>query len=190
MPKMSSYLVAMLVGDFVCREGSADGTAIRVCSTPDKLPLTGFALQAAEQASLVVDLAVADRERQMQLLASLPAVVDAARLGTARAEKLASKFGAPARTFAAVLADPDIDAVVNLTPPLAHLAVSLAALEAGKATFSEKPLGVELAEGRELGQELVSRHDEAFGIGKELLASVRAGWLEAMRADVGVERKL
>src|SRR5436190_826023 len=35
-PKMSTYLVATLVGDFVCRSGSADGTAIRICSTPDK----------------------------------------------------------------------------------------------------------------------------------------------------------
>jgi aminopeptidase N len=48
-PKMSTYLVAMLVGDFVCREGGADGIPIRICSTPDKLPLTGFALTAAEQ---------------------------------------------------------------------------------------------------------------------------------------------
>ena len=47
--KMSSYLVAMLVGDFVCRNGSADNIAVRVCSTPDKLPLTGFALEAAQQ---------------------------------------------------------------------------------------------------------------------------------------------
>ena len=30
----------------------------------------------------------------------------------------------------------------------------------------------------------------ASAIGQELLASVRAGWLEAMRTDVGVERKL
>jgi aminopeptidase N len=45
--RMSSYLVALLVGDFVCREGSADGTPIRVCSTPDKRDLTGFALEAA-----------------------------------------------------------------------------------------------------------------------------------------------
>ena len=37
-PKMSTYLVAMLVGDFVCRSGSADDIPIRVCSTPDKLP--------------------------------------------------------------------------------------------------------------------------------------------------------
>lgn len=47
-PKMSTYLVALLVGDFVCREGSSDGIAVRVCSTPDKLPLTAFALTAAE----------------------------------------------------------------------------------------------------------------------------------------------
>jgi cytosine/adenosine deaminase-related metal-dependent hydrolase len=47
-----------------------------------------------------------------------------------------------------------------------------------------------LAEGRERGAEIVARHDEGFRIGQELLASVRAGWLEAMRTDVGVERKL
>jgi puromycin-sensitive aminopeptidase len=48
-PKMSTYLVAMIVGDFVCRSGGADGTPIRVCSTADKLGLTAFALEAAEQ---------------------------------------------------------------------------------------------------------------------------------------------
>ena len=48
-PRMSSYLVALLVGDFVCREGASEGTPIRVCSTPDKRELTGFALEAATQ---------------------------------------------------------------------------------------------------------------------------------------------
>jgi len=48
-PKMSTYLVALAVGDFVCREGSADDIPIRVCATPDKRELTGFALEAAEQ---------------------------------------------------------------------------------------------------------------------------------------------
>src|SRR5678816_88213 len=48
-PKMSTYLVAMLVGDFVCRSGSADSVPVRVCSTPDKRALTGFALEAAQQ---------------------------------------------------------------------------------------------------------------------------------------------
>ena len=48
-PKMSTYLAAMLVGDFVCRDGSSDGIPIRICSTPDKLGLTAFALDAAQQ---------------------------------------------------------------------------------------------------------------------------------------------
>ncbi len=48
-PKMSTYLAAMLVGDFVCREGASDGIPIRVCSTPDKKGLTAFALEAAQQ---------------------------------------------------------------------------------------------------------------------------------------------
>src|SRR4051794_8048479 len=47
-----------------------------------------------------------------------------------------------------------------------------------------------LAEGRERGAEIVARHDEGFQIGQELLASLRAGWLAAMRTSVGVERKL
>jgi aminopeptidase N len=48
-PKMSTYLAAMLVGDFVCREGASDGIPIRICSTPDKRELTAFALEAAQQ---------------------------------------------------------------------------------------------------------------------------------------------
>jgi aminopeptidase N len=47
-PKMSTYLVALLVGDFVCRSGRAENVPIRVCTTPDKLPLTAFALEAAQ----------------------------------------------------------------------------------------------------------------------------------------------
>ena len=46
---MSTYLVALVVGDFTCREARAGGTPLRVCSTPDKKALTGFALEAAAQ---------------------------------------------------------------------------------------------------------------------------------------------
>jgi len=46
--KMSTYLVAMLVGDFRCIEGAADGTPIRVCSTGGMENLGRFALSAAE----------------------------------------------------------------------------------------------------------------------------------------------
>ena len=47
-PRMSTYLVAFQVGDFVCTRGSADGIPIGACSTPDKLPLTKLALESAE----------------------------------------------------------------------------------------------------------------------------------------------
>jgi aminopeptidase N len=47
-PMMSTYLVAWLVGDFACTEGKSDGVPIRACSTPDKVGLTRFALDAAK----------------------------------------------------------------------------------------------------------------------------------------------
>ncbi|HEV2965253.1 MAG TPA: M1 family metallopeptidase [Candidatus Angelobacter sp.] len=48
-PRMSTYLVAMAVGDFQCNEGQADGIPIRVCGTPDKKPLGEVALRYAEE---------------------------------------------------------------------------------------------------------------------------------------------
>jgi aminopeptidase N/puromycin-sensitive aminopeptidase len=48
-PRMSTYLVAFLVGDFKCSEGKSDGVPIRVCATPDKVGLTRFALGEAKQ---------------------------------------------------------------------------------------------------------------------------------------------
>src|SRR5262245_11088699 len=47
---MSTYLVAMLVGDFRCIAGAADGIPIRVCSTGGMENLGRFALSAAEAA--------------------------------------------------------------------------------------------------------------------------------------------
>jgi aminopeptidase N/puromycin-sensitive aminopeptidase len=47
-PKMSTYLVAFLVGDFQCTAGEQDGVALRVCSTPDKVALTSFAMDVAK----------------------------------------------------------------------------------------------------------------------------------------------
>jgi aminopeptidase N len=47
-PKMSSYLVALVVGDFECATGGMDGIPIRVCSTPDKVALTSVALESAQ----------------------------------------------------------------------------------------------------------------------------------------------
>ena len=47
-PRMSTYLVAFLVGDFECSAGEQDGVAIRVCSTPDKVALTPYGVDVAK----------------------------------------------------------------------------------------------------------------------------------------------
>jgi len=49
-----------------------------------------------------------------------------------------------------IIADPDIDAVLNLTIPAAHAEISLAALEAGKHVYSEKPFVADLVDGRRI----------------------------------------
>src|SRR4051812_46526941 len=82
----------------------------------------------------VISRAYAHTMRKLGFI-ELAACVDDA---PGRAEELATEFGARASTLGAVLQDPGIDAVVNLTPPLAHAAVSSVVLEAGKAGFSEK----------------------------------------------------
>ncbi len=47
-PRMSTYLLAFLVGDFQCLSGSSDGVPIRACATPDQVQYGAFALTAAE----------------------------------------------------------------------------------------------------------------------------------------------
>ncbi|HXA84468.1 MAG TPA: M1 family metallopeptidase, partial [Candidatus Dormibacteraeota bacterium] len=48
-PRMSTYLVALAVGDWQCLERTVDGTPIRVCAEPDKKQYGQFALEAAAQ---------------------------------------------------------------------------------------------------------------------------------------------
>ena len=62
----------------------------------------------------------------------------------------ASRYGVKALDPRRAARDPDIDLVINLTPPTAHAAVGQAVLAAGKHVYAEKPLGVTLEEGREL----------------------------------------
>jgi len=46
-PRISTYLVAMIVGDFSCREENVDGIPIRVCTVPEQYALTDYALRCA-----------------------------------------------------------------------------------------------------------------------------------------------
>jgi predicted dehydrogenase len=66
-----------------------------------------------------------------------------------RARDKAQQHGiANAWTVEELLASPEIDIVLNLTIPKAHEEVNLAALEAGKHVYAEKPLGINRIEGR------------------------------------------
>jgi aminopeptidase N/puromycin-sensitive aminopeptidase len=47
-PRMSTYLVAFLVGDFQCTSGESDGVQIRGCATPDKVALTPYSVEVAK----------------------------------------------------------------------------------------------------------------------------------------------
>jgi predicted dehydrogenase len=67
------------------------------------------------------------------------------------AETVAAEFGL--RAYASsrqLLEDPDVDVVVNITPPTAHAAVAAEALRAGKHVYVEKPMTATVAECEEL----------------------------------------
>jgi predicted dehydrogenase len=49
-----------------------------------------------------------------------------------------------------LLAHPDVEVVVNLTPPAMHAQVAMAAIAAGKSVYNEKPLATTVAAGREI----------------------------------------
>jgi predicted dehydrogenase len=79
------------------------------------------------------------------------AVVACADMLEERARSRAEDFGvAMVLTPEEAIAADDVDAILNLTPPQAHREVSMAALRAGKHVYSEKPLALSTAEGREL----------------------------------------
>jgi predicted dehydrogenase len=71
-------------------------------------------------------------------------VVTIGDLDTDRAAAQAAKYGvAQSGTAQSVLANDEVEIVVNLTIPAAHVEVSTAALNAGKHVWSEKPIGID-----------------------------------------------
>jgi predicted dehydrogenase len=107
-----------------------------------------------------------------------------ADLDTDRARTQAEMFGVPASgTVAELLEQPDIDIVVNLTIPAAHVEVGLQILESGKHVWSEKPLALDRASGRALleeadrrGLRVASAPDTVLGAGVQTgLRAIAAG---------------
>lgn len=109
--------------------------------------------------------------------------VEVVRIGdidTERAAASAAKWGVPASgTGDEVLADPDVEIVINLTLPATHVSVSESALRAGKHVWSEKPIGVD----RESAAGLVALADDLglkLGIAPDTVLGT--GWQTAKRA--------
>lgn len=75
-------------------------------------------------------------------------VVACADINASVARVKAKENGVKAMTVKNLLANKDVDLVINLTIPAVHAEVSLAALKAGKHVHCEKPLAVSLEDGK------------------------------------------
>ena len=77
-------------------------------------------------------------------------IVAAADRVPARATAVEAAEGIPAMPVADLLANAEVDVVLNLTIPAAHAAIALQAIAAGKAVYGEKPLAATTAKARSI----------------------------------------
>lgn len=113
-------------------------------------------------------------------------VAACADLNVARARASAEEHGVPkACSVSELLADAEIDIVINLTIPAAHAEVCLQALDAGKHVYVEKPLAVTreegqaiLAKAKEKGRLIGSAPDTFLGGGiQTCIKLLDDGWI-------------
>ena len=96
-------------------------------------------------------------------------------ISEANAAKLAGQFGLEATSLEAMLGDPEIGLVINLTTPTSHHAICKKALLAGKHVYSEKPLGVTMEEARGTDRSRQCRRPQA---------RLRAGYFPGRRPSI------
>ena len=123
-------------------------------------------------------------------------LVAATDLDSDRASAFAAEYGCRAHlTLDDLLADPDVDVVVNLTVQQAHVEVTTRALEAGRHVYSEKPMALQPSEARALVELARSRGlrlgcspstflGEAQQTATALVRSGRLGTVRAIYAEV------
>lgn len=112
-------------------------------------------------------------------------VIAIADLDVERAREKAEAHGIKGLSVDELLADPDVQMVINLTIPQAHASVCLQALDAGKHVYVEKPFAVTreeaqqvLALAEEKGLYVGSAPDTFLGGGIQTAAKVIAdGWI-------------
>ena len=77
-------------------------------------------------------------------------VVACADINFEAAKKSAEKYNVKAYSVDDILANEDVDLIINLTIPAAHKEIIIKSLNAGKHCFSEKPLAMSFSEGLEI----------------------------------------
>jgi predicted dehydrogenase len=97
---------------------------------------------------------------QLRQEVTVSAFCDARLASAERAAAFSTAWSSAAAVFAdttEMLADAEVDAVLNLTPPALHSEVTAAALEAGLHVYSEKPVALSAEQGRELAASAAAR---------------------------------
>ena len=104
-----------------------------------------------------------------------------------RALAAQKEYGVPKAVFTdeEIMADPTIEAILNITPPLEHAKVNLMALRAGKHAYCEKPLACTLEDGKAQAKEAEKRGlllggapDTFLGGGLQTCKKlIRDGWI-------------
>jgi UDP-2-acetamido-3-amino-2,3-dideoxy-glucuronate N-acetyltransferase len=124
--------------------------------------------------------------RNLSQLGALSAVSDTA---PSIADLFSAQYDVPARHLRDLLDDEDIEAVAIATPAALHADHARRALEAGKHVFVEKPLAMNLSEGRILA-DIARERDRVLMVGhvlryhpvvRKLLQEVHAGRLGTIR---------
>ena len=85
-------------------------------------------------------------------------VVACADINIEAAKKSAEKYNVNAFSVDDILANEDVDLIINLTIPAAHKEIIIKSLNAGKHCFSEKPLAMSFSEGLEISELAISKN--------------------------------
>jgi predicted dehydrogenase len=77
-------------------------------------------------------------------------VVACADMNMERAQAFAKEYGLRALSVDDLLADNEVEIVLNLTIPIAHTEIALKTIAAGKHAYAEKPLAITDADGKQI----------------------------------------
>jgi predicted dehydrogenase len=104
-------------------------------------------------------------------------------------QAFAEKYGCRAvASYEAILADPDIEAVINTTPNDVHLETTRMAAGAGKHVFLDKPIANSVSDGRKI-TECCERAGVVLGMGYQRRRESHFRWIK-QQIDDGVFGKL